>query len=261
MEKFDFETYRPINYKNWILGDKAREGINVKRLNLLNKEELNLFNLAIPFQDQRDDPGQGEIVTYFTLEFLKYYPGDRKIAVPAAILHDIGFYGTDPSAWKKLVDKAKGNVEKIRKTTDTEEKRRPHQNRGALLAGRLLERTNWPEKYNNEIADIIGDHDTRKLPTTENGEIVRAADLLWRITLPQMEIYHQNKSPEKILAINQGAALYMEPPRALREIELKIGEIETVNSLFFKFHGKSEKILRESYPRELEKIIEFYRNN
>ena len=39
VEKFDFEKYVPLDYRKWILGNKARKGINIKKLDLLNKDE------------------------------------------------------------------------------------------------------------------------------------------------------------------------------------------------------------------------------
>jgi len=258
-KKFDFEKYVPLDYRNWVLGDKAREGANIKKLEILSEDELEIWNLAIPYQDQRDDPGQGEIVAYFAKEFLKYLKGNRKVVVPAAILHDVGWYGGDAKAWKRLVlSKTKLGPEEMQRTIETEEIRRPHQNRGCLITGRILEKAGWPEKYGNEIADIIGDHDTRRLSATENGEIVRASDLMWRVSHPCLQIYQQNNSAAKILEVTGGTALYMAPPRNLRETELKIARIEFVNSLFFKFGEPVKTVLGKEYKKELDKISKFY---
>src|SRR3989344_5432770 len=99
-----------------------------------------------------------------------YYPGIREIVVPSIIFHDTGWYGNDPEEWKKLVELNKGNL----KVLDSEELRRPHQNRGIMVAGRGFKQIGYPsEEYHFEIADIIGDHDTRKLPTTDSGIIMR----------------------------------------------------------------------------------------
>ena len=260
-KKFDFNKYKSIDYRKWILGDRAREGANIKRLGILNEGELKVWNYAIPYQDQRNDPGQGEIVTYFAIEFLKYFKGDRGVVVPTAILHDTGWYYGDAKAWKKLV-KSSGmsSVGAILKATDTEEQRRPHQNRGNLIAGRILERAGWPEKYDKKIADIIGDHDTRKLPTTESGRIVRAADILWRVSYPCLQAYYRDSPVSKILEVCEGTALYMPSPRNLRSIELEIAKIEMVNTLFFKFGDVAEPVLKLKYEKELIKIIYLYKH-
>ena len=181
----DLSSYQPIDYRNWVLGDEARKGVNIKRLNVLTQKEIELFDEAVHYQDQRNDPGHGEQTVYSALKLLDYIPGNRNITVPAAIFHDTGWYGNDPDAWKKLCEANKDNL----KSLDDEANRRPHQNRGIMVAGRIFQKLDFPdEKYHFEIADIIGDHDTRKLPTTESGKIVRAADLLWRVTYPHAQI-------------------------------------------------------------------------
>src|SRR3989338_7327216 len=58
----------------------------------------------------------------------------------------------DPEEWKKLVELNKGNL----KVLDSEELRRPHQNRGIMVAGRGFKQIGYPsEEYHFEIADII----------------------------------------------------------------------------------------------------------
>tara|TARA_Y100000034_G_C6889371_1_gene408868 strand:+ start:78 stop:833 length:756 start_codon:yes stop_codon:yes gene_type:complete len=248
--KIELKDYKPINYKNWILRDKARTGVNIKELGILTKKELEIFNESVPYQDQRDDPGQAELVTYFALKLLNYLPGEREVVVPAAILHDTGFFGGDPKAWKKLVNSGAN--------TEGEVNRRPHQNRGCLISGRILEKVLYSKKYNNEIADIIGDHDTRKLPATESGEIVRAADLLWRVSFPCTQIYLPKASTLETLKKLEDTALGLPSPHTLGKIEKQIGKIELVNTMFFKFPNKAPELLKKNYNSELKTIMEFY---
>ncbi|MEK6983826.1 MAG: hypothetical protein AABX33_04600 [Nanoarchaeota archaeon] len=243
--------YTPIDYRAWTMGDLARKGINIKRLNLLNPKEIIVFNNAFPYNGGRNDPGQAELVTFFSIRLLGYLGGNRKIVVPAAILHDTGFYFDEPDAWKKLV-KSSADLE-------SEANRRPHQNRGLLIAGVVLKKSEYPEKYFAEIADIIGDHDTRKLPTTNNGRIVRAADLLWRVTYPNLQIYFGDAPAEDALIKLENSALKLAPPRELEGVEKAIGRMELVNTLFFKFRQDIHDLLRKNYGPELEKIKEFYR--
>lgn len=250
---FSFKNYKPIDYRKWVIGNKARKGVNIKKLGILNQEELKIWDAAIPYQDQRDDPGQGEMVTIFAHELLKYYPADRGVAILGAIVHDIGQYGCDPDAWKKLVISG-GDTEAI-------SKRLPHQIRGSLLAGRIFEKIKYPnEKAQLEIADIIGDHDTRFLPTTNSGEIVRGADLLWRVTLPCLETYYKEKGVKEAYEIIQQDSIYMNPPKSLRKIEKQIGRIELANTLHYKFGNKVYDLLKKgNYGKELKKIVDFYR--
>ncbi len=227
--------YIPIDYAAWILGNEAREGANLRRLNLLNEEELQIWNGSLPYQDQRNDPGHGEMTAYFALKLLDYLPGDRKIAVPAAMLHDTGWYGNDPAAWKRLVDKNKDNLQAL----ESEANRRPHQNRGILIASRLLEKAGYfernPMSYGLEIADIIGDHDTRKLPPSDNGKIVRAADLLWRVTYPHLMIYMENEGLENISERIGESVFSAEIIHHLGAVGERIARIEFANTLSFRF--------------------------
>ncbi|MAE42297.1 hypothetical protein CMO93_00885 [Candidatus Woesearchaeota archaeon] len=94
--------YEPIDYRDWILGDEARNAVNIKRLKLLEPNEIKIFDTAAPYNDARNDPGQAELVAYFTIKLLGYNSkGQREVAVPAAILHDIGFYFDHPTALEK----------------------------------------------------------------------------------------------------------------------------------------------------------------
>lgn len=245
------KNYTHIDYREWIIGNQARNGINIKRLNILNKKELEILNKAIPYQDARNDPGQAEIVAYFSIKLIGYLKGIREVVVPSAILHDIGFYFTnDPFAWKKLVNSGSN--------TETEAVRRPHQNSGLILAGKILEKVNYPEKYFREIADIIGDHDTRKLPATESGKIVRASDLLWRVTLPCLKSYFPNTSPKEALTRIEDTTFKLPETHKLGDIETKIARLELVNTVVFNFGEKSFDLLKKDYKRELNTIIKYY---
>lgn len=243
--------YKPLDYKTWILGDEARRGINIKRLNLLTDEELQIWKESVKYQDQRSDPGHGEMTAYFGLKLLDYISGNRKIVVPAAILHDTGWYGIDPNSWKKLVNANKKNL----KSLDSEINRRPHQNRGILIAGKVLEKTGYLERnpfsYGLQIADIIGDHDTRKLPINDDGKIVRTADLIWRVTYPALQTYIPNEPIKEVLRIMKETCL---SESDLGDIGTKIARIELVNTFYFKFSKQALSFLKKEFEQELKQI-------
>ena len=73
VSKFNVESYIPIDYRTWILGDEARQGINIKRLNILTPQELKLWEASEQYHDARDDAGHAEVVTYFSTILLPYH--------------------------------------------------------------------------------------------------------------------------------------------------------------------------------------------
>ncbi len=248
-------NYHLIDYRVWILGKETTEGINLKKEDILTEKEWDFWQDCTDFLDQRNDFGHAEITMHFAMFLLKHYPGDRNVVFPAALLHDLGFYYTeDKSAWKKRVDSGL--------PTSGEEARRPHQNRGCLIAGRILERSGYPEKYHAEVADIIGDHDTMLLQATESGNIVMAADMLWRITLICMNIYRNDYSAEETLMKGEETTFNKKPIKELGEFALAIGRLELANTVFYKFGRDGEEALKKhGYSEELELIKKFYDNN
>ena len=44
-------------------------------------------------QDLRDDKGHAETVTFFAEKLCRIFNANENIIIPAAILHDIGYYG------------------------------------------------------------------------------------------------------------------------------------------------------------------------
>jgi hypothetical protein len=123
-----------------------------------------------------------------------------------------------------------------------------------MVAGRSFKEASYPpEEYHFEIADIIGDHDTRKLPTTDSGKIMRIADLLWRVSYPQAQIYMVNSNPEEIFERVKETCIEGEKIH-LGETGLRIARLEFANTMFFKFGKESNRILLPDYKEELESI-------
>lgn len=197
--EFLVESYQPIDYTNW---DFSGRGENVRPF--LNEKEWEIWQAALPVQDKRDDTGQGEIVTYFTLELLKYIPSaQREIAVPTAILHDTG--------WGEIENPAKMHREAIKNNTvNTPAYRKIHQDAGVKVAKRILSDVGYPPQYIEPICVIIGDHDTRlylksaaqtpeaQIMSSPSAQIFMDADMLWRFTVPHKMAYLQNKSAQEM---------------------------------------------------------------
>jgi len=263
-KQFNPQTYQPIDYRTYVLGNQARQGINLKRLNLLTPNELKLWKASEEFHDARDDPGHAEFSTIMALRILPYYPDAiREIAIPTITLHDDGWYGGDPYAWRKAVEeaRAKNNL----KSLDSPEKRKAHQDKGAEMALNLFQRLNYPrEEYRQESADIIRDHDTRLKPTTPSGKVVWDSDYLWRVSLPCNQIYLFSEGindPTEILKRAEDCYLNVTHPRRLDDVAQQIARIEITNTLFYKSPKQAEKILSSNgYLEELETVKKFYSN-
>lgn len=176
-----------IDYSKW---DFSGKGSNL--LHLFKDKEKRLWKSSFEYQDtRRGEKGHAEVVTYLALRLLEQVGGDREVVVPAAMLHDIG--------WSQLT-----NLERelfYVKDIDTFTKqqvwkryepilRSRHQEQGVILARKLLDKISYPSSTNKikHICEIISKHDTREGFYSSEDEIVRSADMMWRYTLPVLEI-------------------------------------------------------------------------
>ena len=181
------QKYNPLDYSRFNLNG---DGSNIFKS--LLPIERKIWDFALPFQDKRNDEGHAEIVTYFALKLNDILRGNRKITIPAAILHDVG--------WSQL---SKTELKQFYlpnwKEFDSQLRKR-HQEQGVKLAGKLLNEINYPKKHYKEILDIISEHDTRKGFLSLNDGIVRDADKLWRFIVPhwKMAIRERSESPKTI---------------------------------------------------------------
>lgn len=140
------------------------------------KEKFNqIWDLALPYQDKRDDEGHVGSVTRFVSKLIKLEEADEDIAVPAAILHDIGWSKVPKEEAMKIF----GN--KISKDTEAEI-RKKHEKIGVEMAREILEKINYDANMSNEILEIISGHDTREEFISKNDGVMRDADKLWRFS-------------------------------------------------------------------------------
>lgn len=130
-----------------------------------------IWKLAFPYQDKRRDTGHAQIVTDYAKRLVKIIPCDENVAIPAAILHDIG--------WSQLSEEERiYAVSPNRDKAREQELRIKHQEEGVRLAHDILEKVHYPQQYVEHILEIIRGHDTRKgFFSTEDG-VVRDADKL-----------------------------------------------------------------------------------
>jgi len=133
----------------------------------------NIWDLALPYQDQRDDPGHAEVALHYAQLLVRYEKGDRDIILPAIILHDVGYSQIPKERRMKIFDRKAKRVERLGVQYE-------HQIEGVLLARKILEKVGYPSEKIGEILQIISQHDTRKGFVSKNEGLTRDADKLWR---------------------------------------------------------------------------------
>ncbi len=242
--KFSLETYKLIDYKQW---DFSGLGANI--YHLLTPIEKRIWREAIPVQDMRDDEGQGEVVTLFTLRLLDYIDANREIAVPAAILHDTGF-SRIPNAGDAHRAAAKAG-----KAGDVSY-RKIHQDFGVEIAKEILWKLNYNPSHIQKICEIIGDHDTRLNEPSLDGKVMMDADILWRFTLPQFNAYKDTETPTGSLTelLSRYERIISKPKRFYTQEGIALARVEFANTLMRIYPDGAQSILEPNYSAELERL-------
>ena len=141
----------------------------------IKEEFVKIWDMALPYQDKRDDKGHARIVTEYTIKLCSIENAEDKIVVPAAILHDIG--------WSQLSKKDRFVIFRPDKTPEMEYAVRiKHQDEGVKLAEKILNKVGYPSIFLKSILEIISQHDTRKNFLSNEDGAMRDADKLWRYT-------------------------------------------------------------------------------
>lgn len=134
-----------------------------------------IWELALPYQDKRNDKGHAQTVTEYAFELCQIEKANSMIAVPAAILHDIG--------WSKLSQEERMSIFGSKITPKAEyDIRIKHQEESVKLAKKILNTVKYPMIYFKDILEIISQHDTRKGFLLLEDGVMRDADKLWRYT-------------------------------------------------------------------------------
>jgi HD superfamily phosphodiesterase len=137
-----------------------------------------IFEKAKPFLHTRKNLIHTRIAIRYALKLLKSEKGDEEVAIPAILLHDVGWnvipehlhltaFGPNPSNPKLA---------------------RVHEVEGAKIAKAILEKLHYPSTNVKEICQIIQGHDSRKKPISWNDRIVKDADKLTRYSKEGMAI-------------------------------------------------------------------------
>jgi len=138
------------------------------------KEIFNrIWELALPYQDKRDDTGHAEVTTRFAWKLLETENGDEDVVIPAIMLHDIGYSQLTKERRLQVFDQKLSKEERFKVQME-------HQNESVKLARVILGEVNYPPKLIEEILEIISQHDSREGFISKNEGLVRDADKLSR---------------------------------------------------------------------------------
>jgi HD superfamily phosphodiesterase len=137
---------------------------------VINPIYQKIFEKAKPFLRTRKNLIHTRIALQYALKLLKHEKGEEEIAIPAIILHDVG--------WKMIPEKL--HLTAFGPNPSNPKLARVHELEGAKIAKGILEKLHYPPEKVDEISRIVQGHDTRKRPISASDRIVKDADKLWR---------------------------------------------------------------------------------
>jgi HD superfamily phosphodiesterase len=192
------------------------------------KEIFNqIWELALPYQDKRDDAGHAEVTLKYARELVRLENGDEDVIIPAIILHDIGYSQLEKERRMLIFDKDASAED--RRSVQLE-----HQKESVKLARNILRAVNYPGKLTEEILEIVSQHDTREGFISKNEGLVRDADKLWKTSKEGRAAAEARGKPidesrfkKAEENINKPNYIYSETARQMAEAELKLRIQET----------------------------------
>lgn len=131
-----------------------------------------IFELARPFLDTRDNEIHTIVAVTFANKLLQVEEGDASVVIPAIMLHDVG--------WKSVPEDLQ--LRAFGPGENDESIKRIHEVEGARIARGILDRVGYPPALVDEICRIIEAHDTRQEALSLNDAIVKDSDKLWRLS-------------------------------------------------------------------------------
>lgn len=187
-----------------------------------------LWEKALAYQDVRGDGRHVENVLYFTAKLLEHEEeAEAHVALPAAIIHDIGWYWMTPQEHRNGLPY--GTPPEILR-----ENKKKHEVLGANNGRKLLQESGYTDEEITRIIEIVDGHDTRKEFLSPSDGIMRDADKLarfskdgfWSEMVQKRGMTKEDKY--KALVEQMGTANYFYSPYASRiagqELEKRISE-------------------------------------
>ena len=138
----------------------------------LPEEYVRIYERARPFLQTRLNDFHTRVATQIAVELLRCDGGDARVAVPAMILHDVG--------WSEIPEELQRTA--FGPGSTNAELNREHEVAGVRLAGEILGSVGYPAGLTDEILRIIDRHDSRPESATLEEAIVKDADKMYRIT-------------------------------------------------------------------------------
>jgi HD superfamily phosphodiesterase len=181
-----------------------------------------IWELALPYQDKRDDAGHAEVTLRYARELAASEKGDEDVMIPAIILHDVG--------WSQLVKERRLLIfDKDAKEEDRRSVQIEHQNESVKIAAGILRQVDYPADLIKEILEIISQHDTREGFISKNEGLVRDADKLSRTSKEGFASGKRRGKPvddAQLKKIEEGISkpnyFYSERARQIATAELKL---------------------------------------
>ena len=136
----------------------------------MDATEKRIYELAKPYLTVRENDLHTRVAVDLALGLLQRVGGDRKVVVPAIILHDVGWFNVPAS----VIEEWRGTMHHDHAIS------RIHERESVKIAEGILKEVGYDGSLVNEILRIIDCHDTGETPQSLDEEIVRAADVLWR---------------------------------------------------------------------------------
>jgi hypothetical protein len=186
-----------------------------------------IWDLALPYQDKRDDSGHAEVSLSYAQKLVELEGGDEDVVLPAIILHDVG--------WSQLPREERMLI--FGKDVKDDEKRRVqlwHERESVRIGRGILDQIGYPAGQAEEILEIVSQHDTRKGFISKNEGLTRDADKLWRFsergfgTGLRRRPEDRDKKIERLQKdLDQSDYMYSESAKRMAGEELKKREAES----------------------------------
>jgi HD superfamily phosphodiesterase len=131
-----------------------------------------IFELSLPFLKTRHNEVHTFIVYQYALLLLEKEPGTRDVAIPASILHDVG--------WSAVPEEKQ--LEAFGPAITDHKLRRKHEVEGVAIASKILRDLSYDPNLISKIVTIIDGHDTTRDAKSVDDAIVKDADKLFRLS-------------------------------------------------------------------------------